>query len=281
LLDRAGTLPSRSPEDGEAIQPGRVYVAPADRHLLLDHGTMRVVFGPRHNRHRPAIDPFYSASRAFGSRAAGVILAGALDDGVAGLSTIRRRGGHAIVQDPDTTVFHSMPRHARLVVPDAEMVAPEQLASAITRAVALPADGETPPDARLDRYFKEYLGQKLDIEAVGAPSVYACPECSGVLWHVDDGQLIRFECRIGHSFTAEGLLAEHDASVEQALSTALRALEENASLQRRVAARLALLQSSRLAEDLERKIRQLESSADVLRGVLARIEKGPEELDHN
>jgi hypothetical protein len=58
-------------------------------------------------------------------------------------------------------------------------------------------------------------------------------------------------------------------------ATSRRALEENASLKRRVAARLALLQSSRLAEDLERKIRRLESSADVLRGVLARIEKGP------
>jgi two-component system chemotaxis response regulator CheB len=93
ILQRAGNLPATHPTDGEAIENGRIYVAPPDHHLLIDEGTVRIVRGPRENGHRPAIDTlFRSAARSHGPRTVGVVLSGVLDDGAAGLATVRRPG---------------------------------------------------------------------------------------------------------------------------------------------------------------------------------------------
>src|SRR5207237_986784 len=84
--------------DREAIRPGRIYIAPPDYHLLVHRSHIRVVRGPRENRNRPAIDPlFRTAARAYGNRVVGVILSGLLDDGSAGLATIKRHGQTALV----------------------------------------------------------------------------------------------------------------------------------------------------------------------------------------
>jgi two-component system chemotaxis response regulator CheB len=71
----------------------------------------------------------------------------------------------------------------------------------------------------------------------GNPSGFACPECGGALWELTEGELLRFRCRVGHAFSSDTLLAEQSDSVEEALWMALRALEENAALPRRLAGR--------------------------------------------
>ena len=96
--------------DRLAIRPGQVYVAPTDRHLLIEDSVVRVVKGPRENRHRPAIDPlFRSAAFYCGRRAVGVLLTGADSDGTSGLFSIKMRGGVAVVQDPGEAEFSTMP----------------------------------------------------------------------------------------------------------------------------------------------------------------------------
>src|SRR5262249_21771175 len=71
----AGALPAGHPSDGEPIEPGRVYVAPSDHHMLVEDEHIKVTRGPRENRHRPAIDPlFRTAARSYGRRVVGVIL---------------------------------------------------------------------------------------------------------------------------------------------------------------------------------------------------------------
>src|SRR5207253_1105196 len=101
------------PAHGDAIEPGRIHVAPPDHHLLLERGRVLLSRGPHHNRHRPAIDPlFRSAAGAYGPRVIGVVLSGMRDDGAAGLAKIKERGGLAIVQDPDTAAFPDMPANA-------------------------------------------------------------------------------------------------------------------------------------------------------------------------
>src|SRR5262249_33683457 len=111
ILSQAGPLPRRNASVQEKIMLGHSYVAPPDHHVLLRRGYLRTVRGPKENNHRPAIDPlFRTAARSYGSRVVGVVLSGALDDGSAGLSAIKRRGGIAIVQDPSDALFPDMPR---------------------------------------------------------------------------------------------------------------------------------------------------------------------------
>ncbi len=113
ILNRAGSLKVVSATDNAEIEYGHVYVAPPNFHLLVESEHIRVVSGPKENRHRPAIDPlFRSAATAYGSRVMGVILTGSLDDGTAGLQAIKICGGVAIVQDPQEALFPSMPMSA-------------------------------------------------------------------------------------------------------------------------------------------------------------------------
>src|SRR4051812_42038927 len=101
LLSRAGVLPAASPEDGERIAHGRIYVAPPDQHMLVKGDKIILRRGPVENRCRPAIDPlFRSAAVAYGPRVVGVVLTGLLDDGAEGLVVVKRAGGTTVVQDP-------------------------------------------------------------------------------------------------------------------------------------------------------------------------------------
>src|SRR5688572_7646665 len=110
ILARQARSPIAHARDHEEIQPGRIYVAPPDLHLLIERNTMRLVHGPKENLHRPSIDAlFRSAARWAGPRTIGVILTGARDDGAAGMRAINQRGGITIVQDPEDATFPSMP----------------------------------------------------------------------------------------------------------------------------------------------------------------------------
>jgi len=113
ILNRVGALEAVRAEDGEPIKSGRIYVAPPDLHLLVEKGRVRLTRGPKENRHRPAVNPlFRAAALAYGPRVTGVVLTGADNDGTAGLQAIKRRGGVAVVQDPEDALFPRMPESA-------------------------------------------------------------------------------------------------------------------------------------------------------------------------
>jgi len=110
ILSQAGPLPSKRPKDGEQIERGTIYVAPPDYHMLVAQGHIHLSHGPKENRTRPAINPmFRSAARSYGGRVTGIILSGALDDGVAGLAEIKGCCGIAVVQGSGN---RPIPRHA-------------------------------------------------------------------------------------------------------------------------------------------------------------------------
>lgn len=110
LLQHHCPLPVGEPEDKEDIVPGRVYIAPADYHLLVEEGNFALsTEGPVISA-RPSIDVlFESAAVAYGTGVVGVLLSGASRDGAEGLARIKKHGGVAVVQDPKTAEFSVMP----------------------------------------------------------------------------------------------------------------------------------------------------------------------------
>lgn len=114
IWQRVSALPVTDADDKMVIQPGRVYVAPADYHLLVEtaHRFALSIDAPVLWA-RPSIDVlFESAAEAFGPGVIGVVLTGASADGSVGLKAIRDQGGCALVQDPATAECAVMPRAA-------------------------------------------------------------------------------------------------------------------------------------------------------------------------
>jgi chemotaxis response regulator CheB len=104
--------------DGERFRRGAIYVAPADMHLLVERGVMRLERSPRESQSRPSVDAlFRSAAEAYGRRVVGVLLTGVLSDGSVGLWQIRKRGGITIAQDPAEAMYPDMPSSALTSVP--------------------------------------------------------------------------------------------------------------------------------------------------------------------
>ncbi len=97
-------------EDKMPIERGKVYIAPADYHLLVEHGSFALSVDERVQFARPSIDVlFESAAYASGPGVMGSILTGANVDGAAGPATVKRHGGVALVQDPSGAERRTMP----------------------------------------------------------------------------------------------------------------------------------------------------------------------------
>ncbi|MFI5908024.1 chemotaxis protein CheB [Dactylosporangium sp. NPDC051541] len=239
ILSRSGPLPAEHPSDGAALESGRVYVAPPNQHLLIRDGRIRLSHGPVENGHRPAADPlFRSAARWWGASALGVVLSGNRDDGSYGLAELARQGGVALVQDPHEALYPSMPRHAAAQVPTARALPAAMMGAALAELLAgLP--GPAPRDA-VEQAALDAEDAMAGMEAVtadqigGIPAGFGCPNCHGALFEMPPPGG-RFRCRVGHAWSAAGLLEELGGALEGALWMALRSLEEKAALSRRMA----------------------------------------------
>ncbi len=132
VLQSASPLPVVEVEDKDPVEPGRVYVAPADYHLLVEPGHFALSTDEPVQFSRPSIDVlFESVADAYGPEALGVVLTGANRDGAVGLRRIVARGGAALVQAPATAASPTMPRAALEGVPEAHSIPLAQLAEAI------------------------------------------------------------------------------------------------------------------------------------------------------
>lgn len=289
ILSRAGSLPAVHPQDGEAIVPGKIYVAPPDYHLLVQRNHVRLSREPGENGHRPAIDTlFRSAARAYGRRVVGVILTGTLDDGTAGLGIIKARGGVSVVQDPEEALFDGMPRSAIENVAVDHILKLAEIASVLNEISHEPIEEGETVSGEIDREAKIVFQDKAALERgerPGNPSPLTCPDCGGVLWELQDDNLIRFRCHVGHAYSSNSLLAEQSNSVETALWSAIRALEEKAALARRMAVQarqqnrlMSEAQFRKRAEEAEQHsalVRQviLQQSENKLRNAIENMEE--------
>jgi two-component system chemotaxis response regulator CheB len=274
ILDRAGSLRAVQAHDGEPIRQGTVYVAPPDRHLLVQDGLVRLSRGARENGSRPAVDPlFRSAARSYGPRVVGVILSGTLDDGTAGLQMVKAHGGLAVVQNPNDALFGGMPASAIENVEVDYCLPVHEIPALLARLTMEPA-----PEKGVMIVAEEPTRQgdgKEQFEAFtasdkqpGRPSLYTCPECHGTLWELEEGQFAHYRCRTGHQFSPESLLDAQSESLEDALWGALRALEEKASLARRLSLRARERAHGLAAARFESQAEDAERSVEIIRSVL-------------
>src|SRR3954468_12891678 len=270
ILTRAGRLPAAHPADGDRLEYGRIYVARPDHHLTLEEGVIRVVHGPTENGYRPAVDPlFRSAARVYGPRVIGVILTGALDDGTAGLAAVKEAGGVAIVQDPDEAFASSMPRSARAFVAVDHVLPVREIGVLIAGLTNEQAGSRPVEEGPHVRAIETDLGPPniaLDgSDRPGKVSVFTCPECHGTLWEADERGIVRFRCRVGHEYSAESMLAAQTDSVDRALWTALRSVEERAALTHRLAERACKRGHHWVARAFDERALAADGHAAVLR----------------
>lgn len=228
ILNDAGPLPADHVLTETALEPGRIYVAPPDRHLVvIDHAAV-TLRGPRENWARPAIDPlFRSAAEVFGRGVIGVILTGQLNDGTPGLYEIKRRGGVAVVQDPADAEAPSMPRSALDNVEVDFCVSLAEMPELLVRLASEPVVQipEKPKEPAMPR--EEW---KLT-----RPAAQTCPECGGAMSQESVGAMSRYRCHIGHVMTPEVLAAAQLDTLDKDLSVVLRTLNERAALCRELA----------------------------------------------
>ncbi len=256
ILGRAGRLPAEHARDGQQLEEGHIYVAPPNRHLLVYDAHMHLSHGPRENMSRPAINPtLRSVALAYDSRAIGVILSGALDDGTAGLLEVKRYGGVAIVQDPEEAAHPEMPQSAIQYVKVDHIARTGKIATLLNELV----NREPPVERR-----NESAGMRT------VRTTLTCPECRGALEESRSGDLVEFHCRVGHSYTPTSAFAAHAETQERTLWAAIVALEEGADLMDAVAGANVSGQAKEIRQRAERN----RNAAARLRQVVQELAAG-------
>lgn len=288
ILSKAGPLPAVHPKSSTPLEPGRIYVAPPDRHMLVEKGWIRLSHGPRENFARPAIDPlFRSAAAAYGPAVVGVVLTGQLDDGTAGLLAIKDRGGVTLVQDPQEATAASMPRSAMRHVQVDHCCRLSELARLLVE-LARDDPGEEPAArAGADLLAIENriasgvfsIEDWWGLEQRSSPSGLNCPDCRSALYEMNETRVLRFRCRSGHAFTAQTLLSGQADARETQLSSLFGAATEEATLAQRMLATQEYRDDADLAHTLRSRLdlvqREATQVADWLHLTTGLVEPEP------
>lgn len=268
IFDATSAIPVSTAIDGERFHSGRAYVAPADHHLLILDGVMRLGRGPRENLARPAIDPlFRSVGLSYGSQAIAVVLTGMLNDGAAGLADLKRCGGIAVVQNPADAEAMEMPLEA-LRGAAVDYRAPlRDLPALLATLVGQEAGPPQPVPQDIQLEVEIALGRRCDAATtalLGDPVPLSCPACGGVMSQIR-GTPLRFRCQVGHAYTAQVLEQRSEGSVDEAMRVALRILEERVTLVEKMAEEARQLGRLAGAEASGRRAQEYRAHADALR----------------
>jgi two-component system, chemotaxis family, protein-glutamate methylesterase/glutaminase len=276
LLSRAGPLPASFASDGLPLRKGRIYIAPPDRHLLVEQDQIRLGTGPRENNARPAIDPMLrSMALCCCGRSIGVVLTGTLGDGASGLWAVGQCGGSTVVQNPRGAAFPEMPQNALNRLRPDHVVPLDQMPALLESLAEEPAleSGQLPPNIRHEVEIAKSGGGKMsEMDRLGRRSVLSCPDCQGVMWEIEEGDLTRFRCHVGHTYAAELMSLALDENLRRALGSAQRALEERVALASKLHRQAKDSGHHRLAETWSEKARESEEEMKVIRAAILRME---------
>ncbi|HEY1320561.1 MAG TPA: chemotaxis protein CheB [Streptosporangiaceae bacterium] len=227
ILGRASSLPTRHPKDGDRLAAGVITVAPPDQHLVVTGGQIRLLTAARENGHRPSADVLLrSVARECGSRGAGVVMSGSMDDGAAGLRAVRVARGLTLVQDPLQAAFPGMPTAA------IEEAGPQFVGPVAALAKRLCEWVDQLPEGTLE------VDPLYEVPDPAEPTALTCPECGGTMFEHDVFGAGRLRCQVGHTFSLDGLAVGKQDELEKSLWAAAVALNEQNDLSRRIMARL-------------------------------------------
>jgi two-component system chemotaxis response regulator CheB len=276
ILDRSGPLPASAARDGEPLRPGSIHVAPPDHHVLVHDGVLALSRGPTENGYRPAVNAlFRSAALTKGPAVIGVILSGALDDGTAGMVTIKTRGGLTVVQSPEDAIYPGMPESVLQHV-DVDHVLPvTRMGALITRLTEEHAELTEPPPASETLRLEVNVSRDGaragfgDIPRIGSPTTFTCPDCAGPLIEMPSNGN-GYRCLVGHAWTANALLEAFNGNLERAMWTALHTLDEKVLLARRMVTNNRDAGRHLVADRYVRQEEEALAAADVLRKYLLR-----------
>ena len=275
LLSKAGPLPAVHPRTGTRFEPGTIYVAPPDRHMLVRKGYVCLSHGPHENLARPAIDPlFRSAAVNYGPAVVGVVLTGQLNDGTSGLLAIKDRGGFTIVQEPREATARSMPLSAIRHMEVDKVCTLEQMAPLLVElANDAPPETEPPLESlmEIENRIAEGVFKVEDwwsLEQMSIPSGLNCPNCRSALYELKDHRVLRYRCRSGHAFSAQSLLSGQADAREAQLSLLFGALIEEATLAKRLRGEPLFAEDSQTAESLSNRVAELDTKANQVSGWL-------------
>jgi two-component system, chemotaxis family, protein-glutamate methylesterase/glutaminase len=278
IFQRSTSMKVAWAEHDDPVVPGQVYVAPGGIHMVLDGSRIALVGGPRENRSRPSISRlFRSAAAHYGARTIACVLTGMLDDGASGVAAVKKTGGLVVVQDPQDAAFPDMPS-AALRAADPDRVLPIEAIGAalilLSRQAAMPPPPSVPPEivqeAKLDlpgRHVPE------DLTGLGPQVPVACPECNGPLWEIGDERQRSFRCYLGHSVSAETMVAMKSGEIERSLWAAVRALQERASTLAKLAMDAHRIGVGLAAAEYERRSAETRADADRAREFLLDMQK--------
>jgi two-component system chemotaxis response regulator CheB len=189
------------------------------------------------------------------------------------MMAVRNRHGIGIIQNPDEAIAAEMPRNALKYagadyILSAKEIGPKLTELIKSREAAMKKHDRKSKAGKKSRDPEPWQNETVSSngQGTGKPSVFACPECHGVLWEIKDGKMTRFRCRVGHAYGATSLKSEIDQSTERALWAALRSLEEKASMRER------LVDTNRGSDRLVRRFRDQISAdranADLIRKMI-------------
>ncbi|MEO6814384.1 MAG: chemotaxis protein CheB [Ginsengibacter sp.] len=265
-------------KDNEEMEKDHVYIAAPNHHLLVKKNRVILGDGPQENRWRPSIDVlFRSAAVAYSTRTIGVVLTGLLDDGTVGMDAIKRSGGSTIVQNPNEAEFPDMPLSVLNTMEVDHCISLSQMGDVIFDITQTdPEEMPVPPDIIIESEIAERVVIDYDnVRQLGEKSIYACPDCGGGLWYIENGSanVNRYRCHIGHSYSEKDLALKQSEMLESTLWIALRIMEERRNLLKKMEEDNNKRGLSRMATGYGAKKDELQVHIDNLKEVLFATKK--------
>jgi two-component system chemotaxis response regulator CheB len=197
------------------------------------------------------------------------------------MRAVKQRGGIAVVQDPLEAPFPSMPISVMQEINvDYSLPLREipELLNRLSRETAaeegrFPVPDEIEIEAKIAEQSMESAELIASVDRLGKVSKLTCPDCHGALWEINDKKLLRYRCHVGHAFSAEALSDGQSQMLEVALWSAVRALEEQMILARRIGERARKANQLKAAMSFEKRAQEAEEHSSMIRQILLITEK--------